>query len=372
MYYPYADIHISENGLIFYSENNKSGCSTIKKSIGAKRIPYGKYFSLHAVPIFSVVRNPYSRFLSSFRYCCLHRSTEHFKNWSPSECTIENYLSFLESTSKNGDFAMFDRHQRPQSYNLCINKINYNFIGKLEHLKEVFDYLSSFGYKEIKIKNDHRTGAIGDYKNKLDGDHCRRIQRIFEEDFEAFKYSYDLASTDKVKCLNFTPNNTQLDKTFKIKVLIESLYIFHGDEKFQELIRLNMPSIAYKISEIFRIPGYINIKYRLISPLIFLMILSGSDFKGRLEQILLSLVQSTDFNRNLEPEDIDLVIQWCENNEFDRFLDTLINVRKNYHHLQFETQYLHWRTRLNYTSLEINDESRFNFAPSIGIAIKDI
>ena len=186
MYYQYANIHISSNGLLFYSENNKSGCSTIRKSIGAKRIPYEKYFNLHAVPIFSVVRNPYSRFMSSFLYCCRHRSSEYFRNWSTSDCTIDNYLTALEDVSKKDIFRRLDPHQRPQSYNLCIDDISYDFIGKLEYLDEVLDYTSSFGYKNIKTKDDHRTGAVNTYKKSLDSDQCSRIQKIFEKTLRCF------------------------------------------------------------------------------------------------------------------------------------------------------------------------------------------
>ncbi|WP_115070719.1 sulfotransferase family 2 domain-containing protein [Synechococcus sp. UW179B] len=373
MYYPYANIHISSNGLLFYSENNKSACSTIGKTIGAKRIPHEKYFNLHAVPIFSVVRNPYSRFMSSFLYNCRHRSQDYFINWSPSDCTIDNYLTFLEYHSKEDNFRRFDPHQRPQSYNLCIDDINYDFIGKLEHLKGVLDYISSFGYKDIKTKNDHRTGAVDTYKKSLDSDQCSRIQKIFEKDFEAFKYSYDLDSSCEVKYIYASPNKVSFGQTFRIKVLIESLHMFNEDEEYKKLVN-SLPAFSINnLYELFALPikASLEIFPEMLNPIVVIMILSGNAFNGRLSQIILSLVEPIDFDSNLQSEDIDIVIQWCENNGFCHFLNTLKTVKKYYYLFKYETQYLNFRELGNTISLAFKDKDRA-YAPSPGILLRDI
>lgn len=373
MYYAYANILLSSNGLLFYSENNKSGCSTIIKSIGAKGIPYEKYFNLHAVPIFSVVRNPYSRFLSSFRYCCQHRTHEYFRDWSPSDCTIDNYLTLLEDVSKWDGFRRLDPHQRPQSYNLCIDDINYDFIGKLEYLEEVLEYISVSGYKYIKTKDDHRTGAVNTYKNSLDSDQCSRIQKIFEKDFETFKYSYDLNASGEVKCLHFSPDKGYLGQAFRIKLLIESLFMLHDDEKFKKLLNLNMTFVIRKIFPLLGSESKLcRLHYNKLNPLVLLMILSGDDFKGRLSQIILSLVQPTNCDRNLQSEDIDVVIRWCEKNGLSHFLNTLRTVQRYHHFFKFENQYLHLRIQGSATLLEFNDVYRQIATPSPGILLKDI
>lgn len=340
----------------FYSVNQKSGCSTIKKSIGAKEIPYEKYFNLSPLPIFSVVRNPYSRFLSSFRYCCLNRSNEAFRNWPPSDCTIDNYLTFLESVSKQDCFSRFDVHQRPQSYNLCIDDINYDFIGKLEYLDEVSHYIASFGYKDIKTKDDHRTGAVNVYKKSLDSNQCSRIRKIFEKDFEVFQYSYDLDSSGEVKCLYPSTGKLYLGETFRIKLLIECLYMLFDDEQFNKALHLNSELITLRFRKVFGLSS--KTLYRsnyILNPLIFLMIISGDDFNGRLDQIILSLVEPTDFDGNLQSEDIDIVIRWCENNELSHFLNTLREIKKYCHLLKFEGQFLHIKEQDNGILLDFKD-----------------
>ena len=373
MHFPYANLWISDNGLLLYSQNNKSGCLTTQGSIGAKRIPPTKYLNLPELPIFSVVRNPYSRFLSSFRYCCLHRSNEHFKPWSPSDCTIDNYLYVLEYHSKHDNFRRLDPHQRPQSYNLGIDYINYDFIGKLEYLEEVLGYISLYGYKGIKTTNYHRTGAINEYKKILNSDHCSRIRKIFEKDFEMFDYPYDLDSSDAAKCLRFSPEKASLSQEFKMKVLIESLYKLYDNEKFKELCGANSKIISERVVGQFGI-AHSNYSFTMmhLNPLLILMILSGDDFAGRLNQIISFLVQPTNSDRSLHHEDIDIVIKWCRNNGFLQFLDVLEPIRKYCNFFEFETQYLHIAKQDNFYSVEYNNPHRDYATPSPGILLRHI
>ena len=366
MHFPYVKFLISGNGLLLYSLNHKSGCSTIKKTINGKVVPPIKYLSLARSPIFTVVRNPYSRFLSSFRYCFLRRTNLILKEWSHSDLTIDNYLKVLEYHSEQGHFERFDPHQRPQYYNTCIDQIKYDFIGKLEKMKEVSDYTSHYGYKEVKTKDDHKTNSMSDYKNLLDSGHCSRIQKIFEKDFEVFGYSYDLHSSSKVESLVFPSRKFSFDRDFEMKILLESHYMLHDDKKFADMLELNRKFIVSRFLDPFGLKsGNYVVNFLLFNPVVLLMILSGVDFQGRLDQIMLSLVQPVEFERNLRLGDIDVIIKMCKDNGLSRFVDVLISVRKYCRCLKFESQYLYFKNHGNFNSLEyVDDGQSFSFLHS--------
>ena len=188
-----------------------------------------------------------------------------------------------------------------------------------------------------------------------------------------FNYPYDLDSSDTAKCLRFSPKKVFLSQKFKIKVLIEPLYKLYDNKEFKELCDLNSEIIGKRVVDPFGL-AQSNHSFNMmhLNPLVILMILSGDDFAGRLNQILLALVQPSNLDRDLHPEDIDVVIKWCQNNGLLQFLDVLEPIRKNCNFYQLETQYLHFTKQDDLYSLEYNNPHRDYAAPSPGILLKNI
>lgn len=141
---------------------------------------------------FTVVRNPYSRFLSAY-FDKIHRRTPHsevvarFLKKGPSETiSISEFLGFLEAP----EGVDSDGHWARQTDIIALPVENLDFIGRCETMPEDMPVMMQrlYGrFEEVPNFSPHATGA----DKKLDAcseQDLQRIYRIYEKDFDLLKY----------------------------------------------------------------------------------------------------------------------------------------------------------------------------------------
>ena len=197
----------NSNYPINYMLNCRSGSTTFKSSLlngissTEKFIP--EDFSR---PLFSVVRNPYSRVLS--QYTCyrddfmsdgiisvgMHEFAKsnnlevgNYKEW----LTFDIYIEILYDLM--GYIHIWDHHYRPQSLNLLHGLIRPSFIGHLEDMETVKQYLKNYNLIP-KFKSWRTTNSSTTYKDKIRRGDSQKNTKNIQEDFIVYDYDPDLTS----------------------------------------------------------------------------------------------------------------------------------------------------------------------------------
>ena len=121
--------------------------------------------------LFTTVRNPYTRSVSSWQHCLR-------EPWIPKDTSLEDFLDI--DFSKKGKISYYSM---PQRYFIGIHlKDKINDVFKVEELNKRF--------KEIDPKSN-----ITEYHNlnqmenmKLTKDQIKKINKVYEIDFKTFNY----------------------------------------------------------------------------------------------------------------------------------------------------------------------------------------
>jgi hypothetical protein len=213
--------YAADLGLI-YLNNPKAGCSTIKFSLwtaiddltgkssfggnvhARKADPFARdVFALtatdqakfSAASMFSVVRNPYSRILAAYLdkipndravWDIFHQSFGLKPDLTKEELSFGDFLRLIDTAPPD----LLDGHFRLQTDNLLWPYSAPNFVGYLEDMRPVEQFLSSFGV----VLRDHVRHAtrsadlLHEYYDFSCSELCRKI---YAEDFELLGYSTD-------------------------------------------------------------------------------------------------------------------------------------------------------------------------------------
>lgn len=186
---------------IAYLLNPKVACSTLQNSLLQGKVanvhdvnnfpPYNN----NAVPIFSVVRNPFSRAVSAYLDKVVSRKDDVvWRNFVQSlglevnyDISFEEYLDILALHPK---LRESDKHFRPQIHNF--HGIKPSFIGYMEDMDTVSQFLTKHGV-EIKNRVPHKTNSEQKKKDLLSSPSVvKKIQKLYSKDFSTFGYSKDV------------------------------------------------------------------------------------------------------------------------------------------------------------------------------------
>lgn len=133
---------------------------------------------------FAIVRNPYDRLVSEWAYIQSHAVTlsKDFKNMSFDEFAYSVFL--LPSFTRT---LLFDSHLDTQKSYIVDNNGNtiVNNVFRFEEIHECFNWLNIPSAK--CMESNHR--SYHEYYNK---DLQKFVYDIYKEDFEHFKYPYDI------------------------------------------------------------------------------------------------------------------------------------------------------------------------------------
>ncbi len=222
-------VHASLKYKYIFVETPKVACSTIKTTLQRLELEdpefvreqfedlhvreFSSLLKLHQLPnfenyltrddftIFCFVRNPYNRFLS----CYLDKiekpihvtefKQKVLKSMGLDEGNIEQHVSFEDFVTvvENQSSLEMDYHWRTQTYLTCHNKINYNFIGKLESFESDFftvgKRLSVDFEKYYTSVTVHQRHAGKQLEKYYTDDLYSRVYKIYEVDFDSFSYN---------------------------------------------------------------------------------------------------------------------------------------------------------------------------------------
>jgi hypothetical protein len=149
---------------------------------------------------FTVVRNPYTRLISAWRnkvFLCepgfVHLYSRIRGNMPPtldkSPILFEEFLQYIED---DGNVSDCDGHWRLQRAYCFYEAMNFNFIGKAEDIGEVANRLAAHleipnGVLEVPRVN----ASVGPSGSPLTGSLARRVQALYQADFDTFGYNPD-------------------------------------------------------------------------------------------------------------------------------------------------------------------------------------
>lgn len=141
---------------------------------------------------FSVVRNPYTRFLSAYlnkmnqAHDVRHKVLTALGKPADHEVSIDEFIGYLE----DGGIRQ-DGHWCPQSWLIPIGVRNLTHLGRVETLEaDVEAILADIFGRPIAFQNynggqSRANDRIADY---VTGDRQARIFRLYEEDFDELRY----------------------------------------------------------------------------------------------------------------------------------------------------------------------------------------
>jgi len=150
---------------------------------------------------FAFVRNPYTRLLSGFLDKVRRGNPESQEivealggGKRPEDISFEEFISAIESLSQS--HRILDKHWRPQSQQMCVSVIDYDFIGKIELLDADFRRLKIHLGIDLPydgaVSGRHSTGSKNKIESYYDQKNQERVYRLYEQDFEIFKYKKQL------------------------------------------------------------------------------------------------------------------------------------------------------------------------------------
>ncbi|MFI3271746.1 MAG: sulfotransferase family 2 domain-containing protein [Pseudomonadota bacterium] len=236
---------------ISYVFTPKVACSTLKGSLLDK--PIGEAGTVHQRSLFgfpsssdarffAITRNPYARALSGYRDKIGKGKDENVWNAFAKKYSLDieftpSFYEFLTILQKDTNRKDYDRHFRPQVYTLHVNHIEYDYLGRIEKMDDVVQYLSEYGITVV-TRAPHKTGSSEDYRNIITKEEEELINEIYGEDFEFFGYEMKLEST-------YVPapkrnKNRQISELYQFIFWAHSFGInFETLEKFKVWYELN-------------------------------------------------------------------------------------------------------------------------------------
>lgn len=186
---------------VAYLHNPKVACSTIKNSLleGKENNVHAQFlfppYNNVSVPIFSMVRNPYNRIISAFLDKVGPNKDDYV--WLPfsNQFNLDNkknitFNYFLNLLNECEDKNLIDHHFRPQHLNLLSEYITPEFIGYIEDISSVKDYMESKGIPFLN-RAPHKTKSKEMAEKLLTEKNISLINNIYQKDFTTYGYSED-------------------------------------------------------------------------------------------------------------------------------------------------------------------------------------
>ena len=191
----YDKMHQKESLVVDRSIHIKTGIPFIEKILDASAETKK---AIIKKPIFSVVRNPFSRIAASYIHKLLG-GDPYILSWFcerfflKPETINRDSLPFEEFLKVIGfdDPLLLNVHFRRQSINILYPFVSYDFIGHLEDMGAVAEYLSA--YNVLLESANISSSPDQEHKNKLVSLYNPKtidlVTRLYSEDFENFGYS---------------------------------------------------------------------------------------------------------------------------------------------------------------------------------------
>jgi hypothetical protein len=199
------NILTSEKLPVVYIYAAKCACSTIKASLlGISTNPHKiaqEQLSSSAIdcekPFFCITRNPYSRILSAYLdKICGNKDNRAWKafreRYKLDTLSTPTFIDFLTLLANDEDQAEFNEHFRPQHLLNNHAFLSPRFIGRVERMEDVKNFLGEFDIKLVSF-SPHSTNKSSK-KHELSEAEAGLIKSIYAVDFEVYGYEPNRSS----------------------------------------------------------------------------------------------------------------------------------------------------------------------------------
>lgn len=150
---------------------------------------------------FSLVRNPWDRVLSAYRFACVGR-TETMGVRNPSQYCIPEFKSFESFVCEwlpEQDVEKIDYIFKPQWIFVCNERseLIVDHLGRIEAMDETVAVLTENLGRPILINNENSTRSLkSDFRNAyIRPEMVDIVQGIYKKDINLFDYEFEKAST---------------------------------------------------------------------------------------------------------------------------------------------------------------------------------
>ncbi|MEM1237580.1 MAG: sulfotransferase family 2 domain-containing protein [Pseudomonadota bacterium] len=217
----------SDDGALLYVKNSKVACTSISQEVyrySRGEFGDGRVHSIrdgfrqgkeswrsqlktiedHSAFIFSFVRHPEDRFLSAVKDVVIDRTNPNsdsvlkgmrrhgYRDHQSDEEKLEAALSAVEATFAI-DKIMTEQHFRSQVDHIGFNHLAFDFIGRFEALsRDLALAFAKAGAAEFAAEMAAPAHANASKKRALkpNAEQRRRIEALYQEDFDAFGYDF--------------------------------------------------------------------------------------------------------------------------------------------------------------------------------------
>lgn len=205
---------------VTYIQNPKVACTSLILMLwrsydpaGAPAMPHGpdvkrpfartlREFERSKIPelmnsqFFSVVRNPYHRFLSAYLDKVGNRENSNAWNRIKKSLGFGEFappppLEYLLDTMLDLDPFEIDHHFRPQYINLMHGFLPLDYLGNLEDLTGLNSFLAQQGLVLTK-EDSHATNSANKVKDRLSASAATKLVKFYERDFEFYGYGENI------------------------------------------------------------------------------------------------------------------------------------------------------------------------------------
>jgi hypothetical protein len=153
---------------------------------------------IKALPSFSVVRNPWDRLVSAWRFARQgHGVGETYRAgmWQPARYQVpefESFERFVREWLEPRDVRRLDGVFQPQSMFLCDRSghILVDHVGQLEDLKPTYAFIAEHAGAAPAIGRANRSGQEFDYRTLYTPELAALVGEIYREDAERFGYRF--------------------------------------------------------------------------------------------------------------------------------------------------------------------------------------